>query len=71
MVRVSNDLGRGFTHTNSSKNLGGFTLIEVLLTVAIISVITLVTAPVYLGFQQTNELDVATNTFVQYLYQTQ
>lgn len=55
----------------SNERVRGFTLIEVLLTVAIISVITIVSAPVYLGFQKTNELDVATNTLVQYLYQAQ
>jgi prepilin-type N-terminal cleavage/methylation domain-containing protein len=52
-------------------NSGGFTLMEVLLTVAIITIITAVGAPVFLGLQRTNELDLATNTLAQYLYEAQ
>jgi len=49
----------------------GFTLIEMLLVVAIISLITVVGAPIFLSFQATNELDVARNTIAQYLYEAQ
>ncbi len=54
--------------TNTSQ---GFTLIEVLLVVAIITLITVVSAPLVLSFQNANELDVSTNTLAQYLYQAQ
>jgi len=49
----------------------GFTLIESLLVVAIISLIVAFGAPVFLSLQNTNELDVATNTLAQYLYEAQ
>ena len=49
----------------------GFTLIEVLLVVAIISLITVVSAPLLLSFQDSNELNVATSTVEQYLYEAQ
>jgi prepilin-type N-terminal cleavage/methylation domain-containing protein len=49
----------------------GFTLMEVLLVVAIITIITAVSAPLVLAFQNSNELDVAGNTLAQYLYEAQ
>jgi prepilin-type N-terminal cleavage/methylation domain-containing protein len=58
-------------HVATQHNANGFTLMEVLLAVAIITIITAVGAPVFLGFQNTNELDVATNTLAQYLYEAQ
>jgi prepilin-type N-terminal cleavage/methylation domain-containing protein len=49
----------------------GFTLIEVLLVVAILTVIISVSAPLYGSLQNTTELDVDTNNIVQDLYQAQ
>src|SRR3990167_9386819 len=60
-----------FRLANIAKQNHGFTLMEVLLVVAIISILTMVSAPVVLTLQRTNELDVAANTLAQYLYQAQ
>ncbi|MDQ3158919.1 MAG: type II secretion system GspH family protein [bacterium] len=43
-----------------SSRSAGFTLLEVLLSISIIVALTGLSAPVYLGFQQRNDLDVAT-----------
>lgn len=45
----------------------GFTLIEVLLSVAIISILVGIAMPVYSGFAQRNELDTTTQTLGQAL----
>lgn len=49
----------------------GFTLLEVLLSVAIIALIAGVGAPIYQSFQVRNDLDVATNTISQSLRRAQ
>ncbi len=49
----------------------GFTIIEMLLVVAIMSVLTAVSAPLYLNLSNSNQLDAATNLIVQDLYQAQ
>jgi prepilin-type N-terminal cleavage/methylation domain-containing protein len=45
-------------------NAAGFTLIEVLLSIAIIAILAGASVPVYASFQNRNTLDVATNTLV-------
>lgn len=49
----------------------GFSLIEVLLVVAMVAILAMVGAPIYQSLQVSNELDVATNTLVQDLYRAQ
>ncbi len=49
----------------------GFTLIEIILSIAIITVITGIGIPVYQSFQNRNDLDIATVTFVQNLRRAQ
>jgi len=52
-------------------NNAGFTLIEVLLSIAIITLITGMGIPVYRTFQIRNDLDIATNTFTQSIRRAQ
>lgn len=49
----------------------GFTIIEMLLTLAVISVIVALSAPVYQSFQVRNDLDIAVNTISQSFYRAQ
>jgi len=49
----------------------GYTLIELMLVIAIIAVITTVGLPIYAALQNSNGLDVTVNTLVQDLYQAQ
>jgi len=46
---------------------GGFTLIEVLLSVAIIGLLVGLSLPVYLSFQNRNDVDIATQTIAETL----
>jgi prepilin-type N-terminal cleavage/methylation domain-containing protein len=58
-------------HLISKKLQAGFTLMEFLLVVAILSIISVICVPIYASLQNTNGLDVAMNTLVQDLYQAQ
>lgn len=49
----------------------GFTLPEMLLVVAIITIITAIGAPLYLSLNNSNQLDAATSLLAQDLYQAQ
>ena len=49
----------------------GFTLLEALLTFALVAVLAGISIPVYQSFQQRNDLDIATNTCVQSLRRAQ
>lgn len=49
----------------------GFTLIEIMLVMAIITAMTAVGAPFYLSLSRNNDLDVATSLLAQDLYQAQ
>jgi prepilin-type N-terminal cleavage/methylation domain-containing protein len=49
----------------------GFTLIEMLLSVAIVSIIAGISVPIYQSFQVRNDLDVATATIAQSLRRSQ
>ena len=53
------------------QNNSGFTLLEVLLSVAVIALIAGLGAPIYQSFQVRNDLDVATNTISQSLRRAQ
>ena len=53
------------------KNLSGFSLIEIVLVVAIVGLLTAIGAPIYQSLSNINELDVATNLLVQDLYRAQ
>ncbi len=58
-------------HHSQSFLQSGFTLIEVLLVVAIIGVIAAFSAPIYQSLSNNNELDVALNVMIQDLYRAQ
>lgn len=50
---------------------GGFTLLEVLLSVALLGLIAALSAPMYLSFQNRNDLDIAVSTSAQSLRRAQ
>lgn len=52
---------------NNQKRSRGFTLIEMLLSVAIISVLAGMSVPVYQSFQVRNDLDIVANSYVESL----
>lgn len=54
-----------------NQNNSGFTLLEVLLSVAIIALITGIGIPIYQSFQTRNDLDIAANTIAQSLRRAQ
>jgi len=54
-----------------SSRTKGFTLLEVLLSISILVVIAGLSAPVYLGFQTRNDLDVATTSVANALRRAQ
>ena len=49
----------------------GFTLIEVLLVVALMTILAAIGTPIYGSLQNSNGLDVSVNTLAQYLYQAE
>lgn len=49
----------------------GYTLVELMLVIGIIAIITAVGLPIYAALQNSNGLDITTNTLVQDLYQAQ
>jgi type II secretory pathway pseudopilin PulG len=49
----------------------GFTIIEMLLVVAVMMIITVVAAPLYANLNNSNQLDAASSILVQDLYQAQ
>lgn len=49
----------------------GFTLIEILLVMAIVTILTAISAPFYLSLSRGNDLDAATSLLAQDLYQAQ
>lgn len=51
--------------------LSGFTLMEMLLVIAILTIVLAIGTPVYMSLSNTNQLDVATNILAQDLYQAQ
>lgn len=51
--------------------MNGFTILEILLSFALIAVIFGIAMPVYQGFQIRNDLDIAANEFVQSLRRAQ
>lgn len=53
------------------KRVTGFTLLEVLLSIAIIGILAGISMPIYQSFQVKNDLDVAVNTIVQTLRRAQ
>ena len=58
-------------HIYTKKPQAGFSLMEMLLVVAILAIITVICVPIYASLQNTNGLNIATNTLVQDLYQAQ
>lgn len=56
---------------NYIKEQNGFSLMEMLLVAGILGIITVICVPIYASLENTNGLDVATNTLVQDLYQAQ
>jgi len=54
-----------------TNNTQGFTLIEMVLVVGIISIIAVIGIPIYYNLQSSDGLDVTVNTLVQDLYQAQ
>lgn len=55
----------------SGKKIAGFTLIEVMLSVAVIAIVAGISAPVYQSFQVRNDLDIATVSTAQGLRRAQ
>lgn len=53
--------------SRSGKNILGFTLIEMMLAVAVIGIITGISAPVYQSFQNRNNIDIAAASTAQSL----
>lgn len=49
----------------------GFTLIEILLSIVMIGILSMISVPIYQSFQDKNNLNIATQTIVQALRQTQ
>ncbi len=49
----------------------GFTLIELLLSIAVIGILSMISVPIYQSFQNKNDLNIARDTIVQALRQTQ
>ena len=60
-----------FLQTNQHEGQQGFTLLEVLLSVALIAAIAGMSIPIYLSFQNRNELDIASVTVAQTLRRAQ
>jgi prepilin-type N-terminal cleavage/methylation domain-containing protein len=52
-------------------NKKGFTLLEILLSIACLAIISSISIPVYQSFQNKNNLNIATNTIVQSLRRAQ
>lgn len=59
--------GTSMRKTVPYKQSRGFTLIELMLSIAVIAIITGMSAPVYQSFQVRNDLDIAAVTATQYL----
>jgi prepilin-type N-terminal cleavage/methylation domain-containing protein len=55
----------------NKKQIRGFTLIEILLSITLVSVLVGLSMPVYQNFQLKNDLDIAANTIVQSLRRAQ
>lgn len=63
---------KGFTRPNFiRKNLGGFTLLEILLVIGIISILLVFIVPVSLDFYKSQQLEVQTQSVIQTLRRAQ
>ncbi len=58
-------------HTSSRKKQSGFTLIELMVSLALIMILASISIPVYHSFQTRNDLDIAVSTTAQIIRRAQ
>lgn len=68
---LSNNCHQSGQKLDNRQTWRGFTLLELLLSLALIGILSVASAPLYLSYQTRNDLDVGVNTIVQNLKRAQ